>query len=146
MEKFSDQIKDWTTKVKAKNEKQCRAIALDLFARVVKATPVGKPWTWKHPPKPGSGYVGGRARGNWYVMLGKSPAVVDITDNKIDDASAAQAHVVRQLQKFNMENPVWLTNGLPYIHRLEYDSWSKQAPNGMVRVSMTEIGAIVRES
>jgi hypothetical protein len=31
---------------------------------------------------------------------------------------------------------VYLTNNVPYIQKLEYDAHSRQAPNGMVRISV----------
>lgn len=144
---FADEMRLFAKNVAIRNDKQCRAIALTLFTKVIMRTPVGNPSLWKDPDRAPKGYVGGRARHNWYVMVGAKPAVVKVTDAVLGkDKPAAEAHLLGQLTHFNREHPIWLTNGLPYMHRLEYDSWSKQAPNGMVRVSLTEIGAIVRES
>jgi hypothetical protein len=36
----------------------------------------------------------------------------------------------------------YLTNNLPYAYRLEY-GWSRQAPNGMVGVTVVEFQSIV---
>ena len=33
---------------------------------------------------------------------------------------------------------IFITNSLPYAYRLEYDGWSRQAPAGMVRVTVVE--------
>jgi len=152
---FANEMKEWTTKVEIKNEKQCRAIALTLFSKIVKRTPVGNPSLWKSGKAP-KGYVGGRARGNWWVNYGPGPEAKvtwRVENGQIKGGNIlgkndteAQAHVMGQLNAFNLANRIWLSNGLPYISRLEYDSWSTQAPNGMVRVSLSEIGAIVKES
>jgi hypothetical protein len=41
---------------------------------------------------------------------------------------------------------VWyLTNNLPYIARLEFDSWSTQAREGMVRISLRELDRSIDE-
>lgn len=147
-ESFQSQVRAWTLKTTISTEKQVRAVALMLFAKVVIRTPYGKPWTWKS--KAPEGYVGGRARGNWQISFGPQP-VAEETDNKVgEDSGAATAHVTGQLGaiKLGEGHPkiVWLSNSLPYIKRLEYDSWSQQAPAGMVRVSLSEIGAIVSQA
>jgi hypothetical protein len=40
----------------------------------------------------------------------------------------------------------YMTNGLPYAQRLEFDAWSDQAPAGMVRISAQEFGQYVRKA
>lgn len=40
----------------------------------------------------------------------------------------------------------YMTNGLPYAQRLEFDGWSDQAPAGMVRISAQEFGQYVRKA
>jgi hypothetical protein len=40
---------------------------------------------------------------------------------------------------------VFITNGLPYIKRLEYESWSDQNPAGMVRVTLAELRPLVEQ-
>lgn len=39
-----------------------------------------------------------------------------------------------------------LCNGKPYIHRLEFEAWSAQAPQGMLRISVAEWQQIVDRS
>jgi len=49
--------------------------------------------------------------------------------NAVDDAIGIQ---------FDIGDTLFLTNSLPYAERLEYYSWSAQAPAGMVRISAGE--------
>jgi hypothetical protein len=69
----------------------------------------------------------GRARGNWHCTVGAPFSGQDATgtDGSIQSAIPRRAGSV-----------VYLTNNVPYIGRLEYDAHSRQAPNGMVRVSV----------
>lgn len=78
----------------------------------------------------------GRARGNWIPTantpgIGYDNETLDKTGQKAIDAATAIA------QMTNSEKFI-LTNNLPYIGVLEYQGWSKQAPAGMVRISVIE--------
>lgn len=58
--------------------------------------------------------------------------VLSVEGGKIQDWSPTHGQAV-----------LWISNNLPYAVRLEY-GWSKQAPSGMVRVTLLELGAIVQ--
>ena len=66
----------------------------------------------------------GKARGNWQCTIG-SPAI------------GAWAPL--------SPTAFYLTNNLPYIGRLEHGS-SKQAPAGMVAVTIAELGGIAQDA
>jgi hypothetical protein len=95
----------------------------------------------KFPLVGGNGYVGGRFRANWNVSYG-SP------DGSITK-STEKGRVVQEAAKaltLPVGGVIYMTNGLPYAHRLEYEGWSKQAPAGMVRVSAVEFSTHVRSA
>lgn len=113
MAKFQAQLKGFGIKTLDRVDKVRRASVLELFKLVIFATPVDT----------------GRLRGNWQTTI-NSPASAAIgrTD---PGGAAAMAEAVANLG--SLTDVVWFTNNLPYAERIEYDGWSKQAPEGMVR-------------
>lgn len=117
-----------------------RAVTLEFFSRVVLRTPVGNPDLWE-TSSAGPGYVGGRLRGNWQASV-KSP-VSGVVDTKDADGSATNGKIRSSIGGAGEVS--FLTNNLPYVYRIEMERWSrKQAPKGMVRVSLAEINQILR--
>jgi hypothetical protein len=108
-------------------------VAVSLSKNIIERTPVGQPSTWKNPSGAPPGYVGGRARANWFPTIG-TPSD-DTTDSTNQNESASRITGIKEQIAGNV---YYLTNNLPYIRRLEYDNWSKQAPRGMVRVTLRE--------
>lgn len=106
------------------------ATALQLFSRIVVRTPVDT----------------GAARGGWQVSIFRP----DLSGGQSNpNASIITVPNNPKLADF------WLSNPLPYIERLEFgtygtgagatmkttrDGFSVQAPFGMIRISMTELG------
>jgi hypothetical protein len=87
----------------------------------------------------GKGYVGGRARGSWVVSVGQ-PGIRDSIDaGGLNTIGAG----IDALVGFEAGPPIYITNSVPYINRLEYEGWSKQAPAGMVRVTVAELQAFI---
>ena len=71
----------------------------------------------------------GMARNNWM------PSINTITDGGNIPSMANKAY----------GNIYYFTNNLPYIRRLEY-GWSKQAPNGMVRLTLQEFKRVIKKA
>lgn len=98
-----------------------RRITFEAFSRVVKRSPVDT----------------GRFRANWNVSFG--------TPDYTTTPSVAQGRGDLQAAEA-LKSPVggvtYISNGLPYAQRLEY-GWSKQAPAGMVRVTVAEFDGLV---
>ena len=94
-------------------DKAVRTIAFNAFGKIVKKTPVDT----------------GRARGNWNVSADEIDRSVD-TESKRPKAP--------NIRKGDGLKPIYIVNSLDYIHDLEHGS-SKQAPNGMVAITMNEI-------
>ncbi|UYA98770.1 hypothetical protein P9A53_gp26 [Xanthomonas phage vB_Xar_IVIA-DoCa6] len=113
MARFQQQLRGFGIKTLDKVDKVRRASVLELFKLVIFSTPVDT----------------GRLRGNWQTTI-NSPASAAI--DRLDmGGGAAMAEAVANLG--SLTDVIWFTNNLPYAERIEYDGWSKQAPEGMVR-------------
>ncbi|UIS24776.1 structural protein [Stenotrophomonas phage vB_SmaS-AXL_1] len=113
MARFQQQLRGFGIKTLDKVDKVRRASVLELFKLVIFSTPVDT----------------GRLRGNWQTTI-NSPAGAAI--DRLDmGGGAAMAEAVANLG--SLTDVIWFTNNLPYAERIEYDGWSKQAPEGMVR-------------
>ena len=122
-------------------ETAVRIAAIKTFTKIIKMTPVGNPdlWVYNHPQrgyidyvgylgKP-EGYVGGRARSNWFLGSSLSNRVTDSTQGK------EAGYVTSAMPDKLIGNKTYFYNNLPYIESLEYGH-STQAPKGMVRISL----------
>ena len=111
---------------KEQAELVAKKITIELFSRVIEKSPVDT----------------GRFRANWNCSIG-SP---DLSTSESTDPSGSGAisKVTSTVVSYTLnDQSVFLTNNLPYAERLE-NGWSKQAPNGMVRLSVMEIQNSVR--
>lgn len=113
MARFEAQLRGFGIKTLDQVDKVRRASVLELFKLVIFATPVDT----------------GRLRGNWQTTI-NSPASAAIGRSD-PGGGAAMAEAVANLG--SLTDVVWFTNNLPYAERIEYDGWSRQAPEGMVR-------------
>lgn len=101
-----------------------RKVGIDMFSKTVERTPVDT----------------GRARANWNCSIGTPSFVTSEETDK--GGQVATARIKNTLHDWK-EGDLYLMNSLPYIRRLEYDSWSKQAPAGMVRITVAEFQTFV---
>lgn len=93
----------------------------------------------------GQGYVGGRFRGNWQVGIGTKPVGTLPDIDPQGESTIGRASAV--INTYTPEaSTIWAVNNLPYGYRLEYESWSTQAPAGMVRISVAEWQMIVNQA
>ena len=117
---FSRQMRQWANNTGEDVDKLVRAVNLDLTRQVIQLTPVGKPslWQTKYPPK---GYTGGQAKGGAIDSNGES----------------TEANALNSISR-SVGSVYYIVNNLPYIRRLEYEGWSGQRPEGMVRVTVSE--------
>lgn len=119
-----------------------KKVVLDVGSSIVMKTPVGDPTTWKMPAPPG--YVGGRARGSWQYAQG---APLEVEPGGIDQGGQVSINRVRA--GIAAGDPVtehYITSTVPYMRRLEYDGWSQQAPNGMVRLTIAEFTQFINSA
>jgi len=122
-------------------EKAIRGAAIELFSEIVKRTPVGNPTLWAGPAA--AGYTGGSLRGNWQTSL-RSPNYGELAAK---DAAGGQAIAkgAGKIKKFKLKDKsIFFTNNLPYADRVEH-GWSKQRPEGMVRVTVKQFKPIIEK-
>lgn len=88
------------------------------------------------PSKAPEKYTGGRFRGNWQVSF-DSPS--DGETGRIDKSgNQTKAAGNALIEQFRVgKKAIYFTNNVPYAYRLEFGH-SKQAPNGMVRITAEE--------
>ncbi len=109
-------------------------LAFALYSSVVKKTPVDT----------------GRARANWNISTGKIDA--STSSKTLKSGLKYKAGDI----KSSSDETIYISNNLPYIQKLEFggypkdsksgktiNGYSKQAPNGMVGVTMANIKNIV---
>lgn len=135
---FASQLKAFEERTEEKAEQALRKTSFELFSRVIMRTPVKT----------------GRLRGNWQATTDK-PASRQLQRKDNSGATNSQG-IGNSKAKSAMENLVLgggqatvfhLTNTLPYAKVIEYGdpNGSKQAPQGMVRISVAEFEGIVEK-
>lgn len=106
-----------------------RKLAFESFKRIILRTPVDT----------------GRARANWGVTIG-SPRSGAFNTEAVDKSGSRTLETARsQAEHFDCQGSIFMTNNLPYIGALEYGS-SKQAPSGMVRVTVAEMRGFITKA
>jgi hypothetical protein len=120
-DKFRLDITRIIKKAKGRLDIVPRKITLELFSRVILRSPVDT----------------GRFRNNWVMATGSySTETTEATDKSGGKAIGIVASKINSM-KFDGQK-IYLTNSLPYAIELERGS-SKQAPQGMVRLTALEI-------
>jgi hypothetical protein len=138
---FTLNLSAFVAKAKSNADACVRKIVLDMGTRIVLRSPVGDGKYWKSPPP--KGYIGGRFRANWQYGAGVIPGG---TLSAIDRNGGATISKIAQAIPFAAAGMIhYLTNNLPYAMRLEY-GWSRQAPAGMVAITVVEYQTIVRNA
>lgn len=125
---FAAGIRKFAAKSLDNAETVRRRIALEMFRRVVMRTPVDT----------------GRARGNWELVKDQGAPTRSLEAGAGLPYGAVIAEIVAGVARTRPEEALVLENRLPYIRRLEYDGWSRQAPGGMVRITAAEFRGLVK--
>lgn len=116
---FSGDIKKFTSKTERATLFVFRGTALGLFSKVILRTPVDT----------------GRLRANWQINL-NSPASGTVGgSDKSGGKAISKAN--NGTGKAKITDSIYLINNLPYAKVIENGS-STQAPQGMVKVTVTE--------
>jgi hypothetical protein len=135
---FALDLKKFADKTDARVNAVVRKVIMDVGTSVVLKSPVGDANYWKSPAP--AGYVGGRFRGNWQYGLG---AINPLTSEAVDPTGAPTiSAIVGKVDETPAGQVHYITNSLPYADRLE-NGWSRQAPNGMVNLTVLEFQPIV---
>ena len=83
----------------------------------------------------------GFLRGGWQPSI-KTPVNTEIA--RVDKNNAAvSADIKRESDRIVLGDIFYMTNNLPYAARIEFDGWSQQAVQGMMRVSVIEVAAAI---
>ena len=124
---FARDVARFSEKAKVATDKTVRAITFALFREVIQRTPV----------------LDGQLKGNWQTTV-NAPATGTVTTT---DKSGARTIASVATGMGGWGSVTYLTNNLPYAHRIEFDGWSHtKAPAGMVRVSFVRVQSIVRKA
>lgn len=133
---FNLQLDDFARKIGVSGTTVAKRVGFDLFGRIVRKTPVDT----------------GRARASWNISVNQADRSVTESVRVTSEAglkkglikravkaavTASKMHDLRSLQ-VNPGDTIWISNNLPYIVTLE-EGHSKQAPAGMVAVSIEEV-------
>lgn len=122
-----------------KAQEIARKVSIELLKSVVLKSPVGNPSLWKNPAP--AGYVGGRFRANWNVGIGSIDLNIGAPPDKTGQRAIAKG--TGEILASEAGQDIYITNSLPYAQRLEYEGWSSQAPQGMVRITIAQFNGIV---
>lgn len=141
MGKFAEAVKAFAEETKQKESDVVVATIMGLSRRIIQYTPVGNPDLWIG--RPPAGYTGGQAKGHWVASIGSSSAA--LTGN-IDPNGQETINGITATAEGSVGDVFYLVNNLPYIRRLEYEGWSQQAPDGMVRRAVSELPVAFREA
>ena len=128
MGQFALQLAEFAKKAGGNADLVVKKVAIDLLARVVMRSPVDT----------------GRFRSNWAVTIGAPSTGTKETTDPSGTGTVADGE--RVLASFQVGPSIFITNNLPYGPRLEYEGYSKQAPAGMVRVSVAEYEGLIRKA
>lgn len=136
---FSADLQKWADSAKVKIEDVVHRTAELALEGCVFRSPVGDPTTWKYVAP--AGYVPGTFKANWNVGIGDMDTSISLAAKDRDGGET----LARGRNRINASDawggyPIWITNSLPYAHRLEYEGWSQQAPAGMARLTIALLG------
>lgn len=127
---FASDIAKFIKKTGARQDLILRKVAFDAFGSIVMNTP------WDT----------GRARGSWRVGVNRTDLSVSperkarSTSGGAAAAGRAMTRAAPHIARAKFGDTLFITNNLPYIVPLE-NGHSKKAPNGMVKLTVTEIEA-----
>ena len=155
-QKFAAEFGKMLVKAGAKAEQVVKKSAMSIMVSVEKKSPVGDPETWLylHPQKqvyvdyltyrePPAGYTGGQFRANWNLSV--TGLDTSTTADKDPSGGAAIGRAQSAIESYKIGDTITISNSLPYAHRLEYEGWSNQAPNGMIRLTVLEFEQYVAQ-
>ena len=134
MAKWTMDISKLAEKRKVEIQKVRKNYAFALYSSIVRKTPVDT----------------GRARANWNISVGKEDATTT-------EDTRRSPKPISQMPEPKGDESIFISNNLPYITTLEYggypnppkkdggktiNGYSRQAPNGMVGVTLANNEAI----
>lgn len=138
---FALDLQKFAQKAKDRADDAVGNIVARVAAELDQRSPVGDGKYWISPPP--KGYIGGHFRANWQLGVGSRPtaeiAGVDPSGDK------TQGNIIASIPNDASGKVYWLANNAPYARRLE-EGWSRQAPAGMVGLTVTMFQQIVDDA
>lgn len=124
---FMDAINTWIEETEQKIDDALQTIVLKLGETVVTLSPVDT----------------GRFKGNWQLSIDSTTSASLLRQDP--DGYATLADMAKKVNSFTAGQIAYLQNHVLYGHDLEYGS-SKQAPDGVVRITAMRFHRIVEEA
>ena len=138
---FALDLQAFAKKAESRADIAVKLVVAKVAESVIEMSPVGDGSYWKSPPP--KGYLGGRFRGNWDYGFNAAPKQqFDVVDKT---GAMSMGRVLMGLSAAPTAGIHYIANNLPYAERLE-NGWSRQAPVGMVGVTILKFQAIMKES
>jgi len=128
--KFRGDLRKFADKLGIRFEDVVTKIALDMYANIIKRTPVDT----------------GRARASWNLGIGSIDASV-APEGAIKSEAEKLLNATTRLAQADLTTVerIYITNNLPYIEALE-NGHSKQAPSGMLAITVAEFQTLVSKA
>jgi serine protease inhibitor len=127
MDNFMDTINGWIEETEDKIDDCLQTIVLKLGENVVTLSPVDT----------------GRFKGNWQLSIDTTTSASLLREDP--DGYLALADMARTANSFTAGQVAYIQNHVLYGYDLEYGS-SKQAPDGMLRITAARFVRIVNEA
>lgn len=124
---FAAQLQEFAELVQQDADEVFQIVATDVGQSVINLTPVDT----------------GRALSNWNAGINAPDDVYRETEDPLD--SKTSARLAGEFQSLKFGDTAYITNATPHVPFLEYGS-SKQAPNGMIRITLARFNNIVQDA
>ena len=122
--KFNAELEAASKKIHGDFKKFHRQVCLEVLKRIVLRTPVDT----------------GRARGNWQTEIGRAASgVLSVDGSEGNMADFAISSGISKLANIPAFSVVHITNNVSYLYYLEYSRRSKQAPEGFLEITLSEL-------
>lgn len=124
---FASQLQQFAELVQQDADEVFQIVATEVGKSVINLTPVDT----------------GRALSNWNAGINAPDDVYRETEDPLD--SKTSARLAGEFQSLKFGDTAYITNATPHVPFLEYGS-SKQAPNGMIRITLARFNNIVQDA
>lgn len=138
---FALDLERLVQKYKARADDVVALTVTKIAAELDKRSPVGDAKFWKNDPP--AGYIGGHFRANWQLGVNVVPRAEKPGVDR--NGTVALPAIVAAIPDQAAGNVYYLANNVPYARRLEY-GWSRQAPSGLVGLTVTKFQQFVRNA
>jgi len=124
---FAAQLQAFGELVQQEADEVFQIVATEVGQSVINLTPVDT----------------GRALSNWNAGINAPDDVYRETEDPLD--SKTSARLAGEFKALKFGDTAYITNATPHVPFLEYGS-SKQAPNGMIRITLARFNNIVQDA